>query len=222
MSRGEKEIESRLAQAEKQLESFQNLLELPSELLNASDERFQKALDNLKSGKLSKVGAIPRDRPSRDRPSSSGRTTHGRSAKSIEKPESISLPRNLRGENIQHYRSPDGNDIFVGGNDRANEALMKWGQPEDYWLHVKNMPGSHVLIPHRGEAIDFDTILFAAQIAVHHSSAKGSTKVTVDYTMLKYVSKPSGAAAGFVTYKKEKSVRVDSPDEKALEKHKVK
>jgi predicted ribosome quality control (RQC) complex YloA/Tae2 family protein len=215
MTRGEKEIESRLKLSIKQLEDFTNLIEPPEEVLKASDERFEKALDNLKTGQISKILKNV-DASKRDKSGGHSKT------KSAAKPEPVLLPRNLRGENIHHYKSPEGHDVFVGGNDRANEALYKWGQPDDYWLHVKNMPGSHVLIPHRGEAIDFDTILFAAQIAVHHSSAKGSTKVTVDYTMLKYVTKPSGAAAGFVTYKKEKSVRVDSPDEKKLEKSEVK
>jgi len=198
MRRGEKEISSHLEETQKQLEKFQAILKPPEWISDASDEKFQKALDDVKGGKTDKI-----------------------IRKKMETEPKIELPRNLRGENIHHYRSNEGHDIFVGGNDRANEVLFKWGQPDDYWLHVKNMPGSHVLIPRRGEAIEFDTILFAAQIAVFHSQAKGSNKVTVDYTIVKYVNKPSGATPGFVTYKKEKSVRVDSPDEKSLEKHKI-
>ncbi|MCD6218054.1 NFACT family protein [bacterium] len=199
MSRGMKEITSRLEETENKLADFDSLLNPPDEILHADDAEFQKALAEIKGGKVRRY------------------------VKSKQPEEiSVELPKKLRGENIHHYKSVEGHDIYVGGNDRANEVLCKWGRADDYWLHVKNIPGSHVLIPRRGEAIEFDTLVFAAQLAVYHSKVKGATKVPVDYTQLKYVNKPKGGDKGFVTYKKEKNILADSPDERLLKKRKVK
>ena len=46
-----------------------------------------------------------------------------------------------------------------------------------------------------------DNVLeYAAKLAVAHSQAKNSSKVPVDYTLVKYVHKPSGAKPGKVIY----------------------
>src|SRR5690606_29701700 len=46
-----------------------------------------------------------------------------------------------------HYLSSDGYDIYVGKNNRQNDYLtQKIANSNDIWLHVKDIPGSHVII----------------------------------------------------------------------------
>ena len=66
------------------------------------------------------------------------------------------------------------------------------------WLHTKNIHGSHVII--ESETIDDATLYYAATLAKKHSKAKESSKVEVDYTLVKYVHKESGAKPGMVVY----------------------
>ena len=197
MTRGVKEITSRIDDTQKKLDEFSALIDPSDDVLNLDNEKFKMAIDEVKGGRARKYIKKAKDQ------------------------KAIELPKNLRGANIHHYRSKEGHDIYVGGNERANEALYRWGHPDDYWLHVKNIPGSHVLIPRRGTAIEYDTLVFAAQLAIHHSKVKGATKVPVDYTLLKYVKKPPGAELGYVIYSKEKNILADSPTERELKKRKV-
>ena len=49
----------------------------------------------------------------------------------------------------------------------------------------------------------------AAVLAAQHSRAKDSAQVPVDYTQIRYVSKPQGAKPGMVIYVQYKTVYVD-------------
>lgn len=118
------------------------------------------------------------------------------------KQQSISHPH--------HFLSPDGTEIFVGKNNVQNDRLTFAAMGDDWWLHVKDMPGSHVIV--RNQHPSQETLLFAAILAATFSSGKGSVKVPVDMTQRKYVKKPSGAKPGFVIYTHQKTVYV-SPDE---------
>ena len=45
------------------------------------------------------------------------------------------------------FQSSDGLEILVGRNNRQNEYVtFRAASPDDIWLHVKDMPGSHVII----------------------------------------------------------------------------
>ena len=92
----------------------------------------------------------------------------------------------------------NGRTILVGKNNLQNDKLTFTAQPEEIWLHAKDMPGSHVIIV--GESPDDATILAAAKIAAAYSKGANSSQVPVDYTLRKYVRKPSGAKPGFVIY----------------------
>lgn len=73
------------------------------------------------------------------------------------------------------------------------------------------MPGSHVIIV--GEDPSEETILEAARLAAAYSKGSASSRVPVDYTLRKYVKKPSGAKPGFVIYTHQKTLYV-APDER--------
>ena len=102
------------------------------------------------------------------------------------------------------FISADGFEIWVGKNNRQNDQLTcKTASGSDIWLHVKNAPGSHVIIRAAsvpGGQIPDSTIEEAAGIAAWYSSQRNSTSVEVDYTAVKHVKKPSGAKPGMVNY----------------------
>lgn len=101
------------------------------------------------------------------------------------------------------YLSSQGRIIMVGKNNRQNDWLtLKRGKPNDLWLHVKTIPGSHVLVPlQEGEEFPDDlTLEEAAALAIYFSQARGSTLVPVDYTHVKNIKKPNSAKPGMVIY----------------------
>lgn len=91
--------------------------------------------------------------------------------------------------------------VLVGRNNIENDRLtFRTAAKTDLWFHVKNVPGSHTVMLLNGETPNEADIIEAAQIAAQNSSLAGEDKVTVDYTQIKYVKKPSGAKPGFVIY----------------------
>ncbi len=107
------------------------------------------------------------------------------------------------------FTAASGRTILVGKNNLQNDKLTFTAQPDEVWLHAKDMPGSHVVIV--GEAPDEATILEAARLAAAYSSGSTSSRVPVDYTLRKYVKKPSGARPGFVIYTHQRTLYV-APD----------
>lgn len=107
------------------------------------------------------------------------------------------------------FESRSGLKILVGRNNIQNDKLtLKTAKNYDLWFHTKDIPGSHTVIMAQGETPDDESILYAAQLAAYHSKAKESSKVAVDYTLIKYVSKPQGAKPGMVIYKNQKTLYV--------------
>lgn len=103
----------------------------------------------------------------------------------------------------------DGYKIYVGRNNRQNDFVTcKIGKSYDMWLHVKDSAGSHVVIKNKGEEIPPEVTERAASLAAYYSSERNSKMVQVDYTLIKNVKKPSGAAPGKVFYEKYKTAYV--------------
>ena len=100
----------------------------------------------------------------------------------------------------------NGRIVLVGRNNLQNDKLTFTAQPDEIWLHAKDMPGSHAIIV--GENPDEETIRAAAQIAAAYSKGAQSSNVPVDYTMRKSVKKPSGARPGFVIFTHQKTLYV--------------
>lgn len=109
----------------------------------------------------------------------------------------------------KEYTSSDGFTIYVGRNNKQNDKLtLKTAKNYDMWLHTKDIPGSHVIIVSDNREITDTAILEAASLAAYNSKAKESDNVPVDYTIVKNVSKPSGAKPGMVIYVNNKTVYV--------------
>lgn len=112
------------------------------------------------------------------------------------------------------YRSDEQFNISVGKNNRQNDYLtQRLAQPDDLWLHTKEIPGSHVVIHTNGKKIPDNIIKRAAQLAAFHSKARQSSNVPVDYTYVKYVRKPKGAKPGFVIYDHQKTIIVNPSEQ---------
>ncbi len=101
--------------------------------------------------------------------------------------------------------SIDGIEILVGRNNLQNDKLTLKEAKKNYtWLHTKDIHGSHVII--KSDTIPDNVLEYAAKLAVKHSQAKDSSKVPVDYTLVKYVHKPNGAKPGKVIYTNYKTI----------------
>ena len=112
------------------------------------------------------------------------------------------------------YLSADGIEILVGKNAAQNDRLTLGAKPEELWLHAKDMPGSHVIVRCEGE-IPQATLKQAALLAAWYSKGQRSSLVPVDYTLRKYVKKPSGAAPGKVIYTHQKTAYM-TPEEEEI------
>ena len=108
------------------------------------------------------------------------------------------------------FTSPSGAIILVGKNNLQNDKLTFSADPNEIWLHAKDMPGSHVIIV--GAQPDEETLLYAARLAAAYSKGAHSSNVPVDYTRRRYVKKPSGAKPGFVIYTNQRTLYV-TPEE---------
>ena len=103
-----------------------------------------------------------------------------------------------------------GFQIFVGRNNKENEEIsFSKGQPNDIWLHIKDIPGSHVLILRNNQELPNDVLLHAANLACEYSKAKKGDKVTVDYCEKKFVKKIKNSKPGNVIYTNFHSLLID-------------
>ena len=133
--------------------------------------------------------------------------------------------RNIKGKKKalaikpMEFVSSDGYEILVGKNNKQNDYVtLKLARSTDIWLHTKTIHGSHVIIKTGGETnVPDRTISEAALIAAYYSKGRNSANVSVDYTAVKNVKKPSGAKPGMVIYVNNKTAVV-TPDEKVVEK----
>ena len=120
--------------------------------------------------------------------------------------------RQLPKSTPMRFLSADGIEIAVGRNSLQNDRLTQAAGGNETWLHAKDMPGSHVIIRTEGE-IPLETMRQAALLAAWFSKGKNSSTVPVDYTLRKYVKKPSGAAPGKVIYTHQKTVYVTAEEQ---------
>ncbi len=102
------------------------------------------------------------------------------------------------------FDSPAGIPILVGKNNLQNDKLTFTAEPNEWWLHAKDMPGSHVIVA--SENPDEETLHMAARLAARYSKGASAGKVPVDMTRRRYVKKPSGAKPGFVIYTNQTTV----------------
>lgn len=118
------------------------------------------------------------------------------------------------------FKTSNGYTVLCGKNNTQNDYITtKLAEKTDWWFHVKNMPGSHVLMQCKEEPSEAD-FTEAAQIAAYYSKAEGNN-IAVDYTNAKHVKKPSGSKPGYVIYHVNWTAYV-TPDEKRIKEMQIK
>jgi predicted ribosome quality control (RQC) complex YloA/Tae2 family protein len=111
---------------------------------------------------------------------------------------------------ITEYELPGQWIVLAGRSDTDNDELsLGIASQDDWWLHVRGMPGSHVILRGpTGTEPDRETLKRAAAIAAWHSKARNAGVVAVSCTRARYVTKPRGAKSGTVQIRKEIVLKV--------------
>ena len=123
---------------------------------------------------------------------------------------------------VAQFVTEGGFRVLCGKNNVQNEYIThKLASKNDYWFHVKNLPGSHTVMLCDGQEPSERDFTQAAEIAAFFSKGAGGDNVEVDYTLVRNVKKPAGAKPGFVIYHTNWSCVV-TPDEARVQALRVK
>lgn len=108
------------------------------------------------------------------------------------------LPRRLW---PRRYRSADGFEIWVGRSDEGNDILStRLAKGRDLFFHLDAAPGSHVILRTEGrDDPPGESLLDAAELAVHFSKGRNTTRAVVHIAPANLVRKPKGAKPGLVS-----------------------
>lgn len=113
-------------------------------------------------------------------------------------------------ENYITVKTEDGFDIYIGKNNRQNDYLThKKAKKNDLWFHVKNAPGSHVILKNDNRDFTNNSLLTAAKLAAKYSSLSKSQNIPVDYTFKMYVKRHPAKKPGLVTYTNYKTININ-------------
>lgn len=93
----------------------------------------------------------------------------------------------------------DGYLIMMGRDAKSNDFLtFNIAEDEDIWMHVKGVPGSHVVIQVRENLPTLEILKYAAGLAKKNSKAAKDSYVNVVYCQRKFVKKEPGMNDGQV------------------------
>ncbi|TVP86493.1 MAG: fibronectin-binding domain-containing protein [Acholeplasmataceae bacterium] len=105
---------------------------------------------------------------------------------------------------IEHH----GATFLVGRNNIQNTYVTQTlAQRHDVWFHVKDAPGSHVVV--QAAALSEAIIRMAAMLAAYFSKLRHSSSIPVDYTEVRHVKKIAGRPGYHVTYRQHKTIFID-------------
>ncbi len=73
---------------------------------------------------------------------------------------------------------------MAGKTDQDNDYLsLKLAHPNDWWFHVRGMPGSHIILrTQSNETPDRETLKRTAAIAAYHSKARAGGIIAISCT----------------------------------------
>lgn len=108
------------------------------------------------------------------------------------------------------YTLAEGWTIMAGRTDADNDHLsLRIARANDWWFHVRGMPGSHVILKvQRGREPPNAVLRQAAAVAAYHSKARRGGRVAVSATRARFVHKPRGAKPGTVQIRRETVFKV--------------
>lgn len=111
------------------------------------------------------------------------------------------------------FVTDDGFEVLAGRSNIQNDQLStKLCRRTDYWFHTQKVHGSHVILRCSDSEPSPLAISQAAAIAAYYSQGRDGGKIPVDYTMLRFVRKPSGAMPGKVIYTDYKTIMTQADE----------
>lgn len=97
----------------------------------------------------------------------------------------------------------DGIKVSMGRNAKENQKLLSDAKADDLWLHIQNIPSSHMVI-HCGKAKCKDEVLYRSAKILLGIHGLVDRNVSIDYTQRRFVRVVQGAN---VVYSKQKTLR---------------
>lgn len=132
-----------------------------------------------------------------------------------------SVPRKQKKRLFKRFYIDENWDIYIGRNNTENDILTtKFASPDDWFFHTKMYHGAHIIIRNKKKKEELPNFikLWAAQLAAYQSKAKHSSHVPIDYTQIRYTSKPKGSQPGYIIYKNYKTIYVEPVNPQIIKK----
>ena len=115
--------------------------------------------------------------------------------------KNYTLAKKMPAPTVAEFRTSGGYRVLCGKNNLQNEYIThKLAGKNDFWFHVKGMPGSHTVMLTGGDDPPAENFTEAAEIAAFYSKGADGENVEVDYTLVRNVKKPAGGKPGLVIY----------------------
>ena len=115
--------------------------------------------------------------------------------------KNYALAKKMPTPTVAEFRTSGGYRVLCGKNNLQNEYIThKVAGKNDFWFHVKGMPGSHTVMLTNGDDPPAENFTEAAEIAAFYSKGAEGENVEVDYTLVRNVKKPAGGKPGLVIY----------------------
>lgn len=111
----------------------------------------------------------------------------------------------------KEYKSSDGLVILVGKGSLENDILTKSARSNDFWLHVREGSGSHIIIPRRHlgkQPLPLKTKKEAAILALHYSKIRENHAGELYFTEKQHLKKQKGMPPGLWKVEKSESYYV--------------
>jgi predicted ribosome quality control (RQC) complex YloA/Tae2 family protein len=111
------------------------------------------------------------------------------------------------------FKSASEKTILVGRNNRQNDHVtFKAAVRRDIWFHIRQLPGSHVILKETGWPPAAEDLEDAAFLAAYFSKGRESSAAAVDYTEVRHVRRRPGGKPGQVFYENYETVTVNPRD----------
>ena len=98
----------------------------------------------------------------------------------------------------------DDHKVLIGRNSKENQAILKLAKSNDIWMHIKDIPSSHLIIKTDKQNLPDSVIAKAAKLCVDFSLSQAGD-YDVDYCKRRFVKIQEGSS---VEYDKYKTIRV--------------
>ncbi len=106
--------------------------------------------------------------------------------------------------------------LLVGRTARENDELLRrYVRGNDYWLHTRDYPGGYVFIKYiAGKSVPLETLLDAANLALHYSKGRSAGKAELYYTQVKYLRRAKEGKQGLLIPTQEKNLSIELDEDR--------